>query len=1061
MRQQKLQQKIFGKSKTDLIPLDSSLGYQKRSYDNFLNKELQKIFSSIFPITDYQAAKFKLEFVSLSIKDTKYSLQESTRRMADYAASFFVTLKFTNLATGQKSTDEINFGEIPIMTPNNTFVINGKERTVISQIVRSHGFFFHSKSLQGVTFFGVKAIPLSGRRVEVETAIGKKMYAKIDNKKKFPVTQLLRVLSGESKTQILRHFNENEKEYINKTLLIDPIESIDDVYLNMHKHIKGGDALNVDIAKKYIKLFFSERYFDMGEAGVSRLENRLSENNKKLKKYNSVLDEVILIDLIKEIIRLNSTPGSAADDIDHMSSRRVRLVGELVRSDVVGALARMKKNVQDRMTKFDTQTITKSTEIINSRMLEAGIKDFFKSNSLSQFLKQTNILEEHEHMRRISVTGKGGVKKDRASLDIRDVHPSQYGRICPVHTPEGPNAGLSLHLASFGVIDEAGLLKTPYAKVKNNTVTNEIEYFTADKEETYKILDLGKDVDENGKIKKGNVAVRNRGKIVFIESKEVDYVDVSSKQIFSVATSLIPFVHINMAARASFGSTMQPQALPCLLPEAPIVASGAEESIARATGRLVIAEENGVVVGVDSSHIKTKTKRNKEITYELNVFKVTNAKTVSTQHTPIVSLGDEVKKGDVIADNATTSNGQLALGKNLRVAFMCHRGLNFEDSVIVSERLVTDDVFTSIDLQEYVINVKNTKLGVEQTTPDIPNVGEMRLKNLDSEGIVRIGAEVRTGDILVGKITPQTESQQSAEDRLLQSIFGEKAKDIKDTSLRLGNGKSGRVVNVQMFEKKDGYMLDPDVIKKIIITIAEARKIQKGDKLANRHGNKGVISTVLPVEDMPFTEDGDPVDIVLTPLGVPSRLNIGQILELHLGLAANKLNYQAVVLPMTKFTSKDLTDELKKAGFPISGKLPLYDGRTGEKFNQDVAVGCMYMLKLNHMVKSKIHMRAIGPYSLVSQQPLGGKARNGGHRFGEMEVWALLGHSAAYTLREMFTIKSDDVFGRSAAYSAMIKGRHITQINTPASFHVLVNFLKALAINIDFTGDPDSINNNN
>ena len=1053
MSQQKLQQKIFGNPKIDLMQLDSSLDFQKKSYNIFLNKEFKEIFKSIFPISDYQNSKFNLEFISLEIKEEKHSLSESISRMENYAATFFVTLKFTNLVTKEKSVDEINFGEIPIMTPNHTFVINGRERTVISQIVKSHGFFFNSKSLQGINFFGMKAIPLSGRRLEIETAIGKKMYAKIDNKRKFPITQLIRFLFNETKTQILRHFDEKEQEYIKNTLLIDLADDPDDLYISMYRNIMGSDAISAEAAKNYTKTFFSKKYFDMGDVGISRLQNRLSTENKKIKKYNSVFDGVILVDLIKEIVRLNYTPGSIVDDIDHMSSKRVRLVGELVKNEVSAGLLRMKKNIQDRMNRSDVKKTTKSIQIINPRILEASVQSFFKSNSLSQFLRQTNILEEHEHMRRISVTGKGGLNKDRASFEVRDVHPSQYGRICPVHSPDSASIGLTLHLASYGQIDETGILKTPYAKVKNCKVTNEIEYLTSDAEELYKIIDLGKSIDKDGKIKKEKVAVRHRNQIVFVDASEVEYVDVSSRQIFSVSTSLIPFVHTNLAARATFGSTAQPQAVPCFLPEAPIVSSGAEEAIARSTGRMVVAEDNGTVVGLDSTYIKIKTKKSKEKTYKLNSFKVTNAKTISTQHTPIVSMGDEVKKGDVIADNATTKNGQLALGKNLRVAFMCCNGLNFEDSIVISERLVSDDVFTSIDLQDYTINVKNTKLGEEQTTSDIPNVGEARLRNLDSEGVVRVGAEVRTGDVLVGKITPQTETQQSAEDRLLQSIFGEKAKDIKDTSLRLGNGKSGRIVAVNVFEKKNGYTLEPDVIKKIVITIAEARKIQKGDKLTNRHGNKGVISKVLPVEDMPFTADGKPVDIILTPLGVPSRLNIGQILELHLGLAANTLNYQAVVLPMSEFSAEDLAKELKAAGKPASAKLALYDGKTGEKFQQDVAIGYMYILKLSHMVKSKVHMRAIGPYSLVSQQPLGGRARNGGHRFGEMEVWALLGHSAAYTLREMFTIKSDDVFGRSAAYSAIIKGRHITQINTPASFNVLVNFLKALGININFIND--------
>ena len=1037
-------QKKFGDSKRDLLELTKSESFQKLSYENFLNNELSILFKNIFPFSDYQNSKFSIEFISQTFREPKYSVKESKRRMIDYTASILVALKFKNNVIGIDTVEEINFGEIPVITENNSFVINGVERTVVSQIVRSNGVFFNSKPLQGIDYFGAKIIPAKGRWVEIETTTGKRMTCRIDNKRKFPITTLMRLLGVKSDKEMLGLFNEGEQVYIKKMLLADDVQTMDDAYVSMYRHMRNSDPPGVEAAKDSIGSMFTDDYYDIGEVGRKRLNNRFNLNEKH-KSIN--LSDIVRI--VKEIIRLNETPGSVSDDIDHLGARRIRLVGELLKNDVRVGLARMKRNTQDKMSNADPQITVKATNLINPKLLEVVVREFFKTNSLSQMLKQTNILEEFEHTRTISATGKGGLKKDRAGFEVRDVHSSHYGRICPVHTPEGATIGLTLHLATYARINEFGLIETPYAKVSKGVISREIAFLTADEEERYSILDLGNSVDNTGKIIKGNVNVRFSGGVSRVDASEVDYIDISSSQIFSVSTALIPFVHNDLSARALYGSTMQSQAVPCMMPEAPLVCTGQERAIAEASGRMIMAESDGKVSEVDADHIKVKYLRKGERNYELNVFVSTNTKSISTQHRPVVSVGQVVKKGDLLADNISTDNGQIALGKNIRVAFMCQYGLNFEDAIIISSRLVHDDVFTSIHLQEFDVEVRNTKLGEEQTTPDIPNLGEARLRNLDQDGIVRIGSDVKAGDILVGKITPQTESQITGEERLLQSIFGEKAKDIKDTSLKLSVGKTGRVVDVQIFSRKDGYPLDPDVIKKIKITVAETRRIQKGDKLANRHGNKGVISSVLPIEDMPFTADGQPIDLILTPLGVPSRLNLGQILELHFGLVANTLGYQAVIPPMSKVTDKELADELVLAGFPKSAKVPLFDGKTGERYAQDVSVGYMYIMKLVHMIKDKIHMRAIGPYSLVSQQPLGGRARSGGQRFGEMEVWALLGHGAAHTLREMLTIKSDDVYGRSAAYSSIIRGKHISQINTPASFNVLLYCLRALGIHVE------------
>jgi DNA-directed RNA polymerase subunit beta len=700
--------------------------------------------------------------------------------------------------------------------------------------------------------------------------------------------------------------------------------------------------------------------------------------------------------------------------------------------------------------------ITMPISFVSPRPLQARIKEFFTTNQLSKFMAQENILQEVEDLRTLSALGPGGLTRERAGFEVRDVHPSHYGRVCPIHTPEGPNIGLILRLAVYAKVNDFGMIETPYAKVKNGTVTEEIKYLNALEEENFKIAHAATHLDAHGKIIDEEVEVRVNGVPTLVNRHDVDFMDVATNQAFSVATSMIPFLNHDDANRALMGSNMQKQAVPCLRPEAPLVATGIEEEAARHTGRLIYAEEAGEVTYLDSKKIVVTNDKNKDKEYNLIQFSRTNSFTVFHQR-PVVSVGDRVKKGELLADTSSSDKGQTAIGQNILIAFMSWSGSNYEDAIILSERLVKDSKFTSIHIEEFVVNVRDTKLGPEVTTHDIPNVGEAKLKNLDEDGIVRVGAEVRPGDIIVGKITPKGETQLTPEERLLRSIFGEKARDVKDTSKRLEGGKKGRIVSVKVFSREKGDKLESGIIKRIHIEVAELRSISVGDKLSGRHGNKGVISKILPEEDMPYMPDGRPVDLILTPLGVPSRMNLGQILELHLGLAANTLNYQAIVPPFAGATDQEIKAELKKAGFQESGKMKLYDGRTGEKFNQEVAVGYMYILKLHHEVEDKIHMRSIGPYSLITQQPLGGRAQGGGQRFGEMEVWALLGHGAAYTLREMLTIKSDDIVGRSAAFDSIVKGERIKQPNIPASFNVLLNNLRGLGLDVELLKDKKII----
>lgn len=1021
---------------------------QVASFREFLSDGLTTLFKEFSPIPDYSKKKFELEFVDFEIGEPKVDEYSAKENKMTYDAPLKATVRLTNKQLGTKKDQPVFLADVPIMTDHGTFIINGVERIIVPQLARSFGVFFTAGEVKGKKAFGAKIIPARGAWIELESDADGALFVKIDRKRKFPATALLRVLGAtfdRDMTSLLER-TPGGKAAIQMTLEKDPAKTVEDAYLEIYKRLRDGDLATPETAREYVESIFSKERYDLSYPGRHRFNQRfnLPMDKATLDRKTLNLDDVVII--LSHIVSLNNDPKAEPDDIDHLGFRRVRQIGELLEARVRIGLSRMKRNIQDRMSTIDVET-TLPTAIVNPRPLAAAIKEFFTANSLSQLAKQQNILEELEELRTVSALGPGGLTRERAGFEVRDVHTSHYGRLCPIQTPEGQNIGLILRLTTYARINEFGIIETPYARVENGRVTDQIDYLNAFEEEDVPIAHAGANIDDKGNITDEMVEARLHGEPVLISKDEVKYIDVATNQMFSIATSMIPFVENDDANRALMGSNMQKQATPCLVPEAPLVGTGVEELAARDTGRLLYAKNPGEVIAVDARHIVVKNNNGEKDEYLLQPFTMTNEFS-AFYHRPAVSLGDKVKRGDLLADTSSTQGGQLALGQNVRVAFMSWSGANFEDAIIISERLVRDSKFSTVHMEEFEMAVRDTKLGPETTTPDIPNVPEARLRNLDEEGVVRIGAEVRAGDILVGKVTPKGETQLSPEERLLRSIFGDKAKDVKDTSLRMDSGKRGRVIGVKVFSRERGDSLESGVIKKIFITVAQVRNVSVGDKLAGRHGNKGVISRVLPIEDMPYTKDGEPVDIILTPLGVPSRMNLGQILELHLGLAAHTLNYQAIVPPFAGATEEEIRTELTEAGFDETGTMQLFDGRTGDAFDHKVAVGYMYILKLHHMVEDKIHMRSIGPYSLITQQPLGGKAQNGGQRFGEMEVWALLGYGAAYTLREMLTIKSDDIQGRSEAFAAIVDGRPIETTHTPASFNVLINHMRGLCLDV-------------
>jgi len=1047
--------KYFSRYQSPLTEMPHFIESQLTSFAWLMEHGFSNLLKEFSPIKDYAEKKFELSIGGLELMRPKYDEHYAKNNKMNFEGQIKVKVMLKNKSLNVVKEQEMFLADFPLMTDHGTFIINGVERVIAPQLARSFGIFFISTEVKGKNYFGAKIIPARGVWMEIETDTDGTIYCRIDRKRKFPVTSLLRIFGADTNEKILDLFKDQPeaKKAIELTLSKDHAKTADEAYIEIHKRLRDGDLATVDNARSFVKALFQSDRYDISRVGRFRFNKRFVKpmDEKALERRILNLDDIATT--VAHIALLATTPDMQADDIDHLGSRRVRYVGELLEQRIRLGLTQMKRNIQDKMSTVEPD-VTLPVSFIYPRPLQARIKEFFTTNQLSQFMAQENVLAEIEHLRTLTALGPGGLSRERAGFEVRDVHPSHYGRLCPIHTPEGPNIGLVLRLTTYARINDFGMIETPYAKVKHGKVTKEIIYMNALEEENYRIAHAATPHSDNGDITVDEVEVRINGKPALALKNEVDYMDVAANQAFSIATSLIPFLNHDDANRALMGSNMQKQATPCLVPEAPFVATGIEAKAVIDTGRLVVAPENGEITHVDAKKVIFKSdKTGKSHEYNLVLFSRTNGFTAFHQR-PIVNVGDKVKKGTVLVDTSTSDHGEIALGHNALVAFMSWSGNNYEDAIILSERVVKNSKWSSIHIEEFVVNVRDTKLGPEVTTCDIPNVGEGKLKNLTEEGIVRIGAEVRPGDILVGKISPKGETQLTPEERLLRSIFGEKARDVKDTSKRMENGKRGRVISVKVFSREKGDKLESGIIKKIYIEVAQVRNVSVGDKMAGRHGNKGVISRILPEEDMPYMEDGTPIDVILTPLGVPSRMNLGQILELHLGLAANTLGYQAIVPPFTGATDAEIKEELVKAGFDKSGKMKLRDGRSGEHFDQPVAVGYMYILKLHHMVEDKIHMRSIGPYSLITQQPLGGKAQGGGQRFGEMEVWALLGNGAAHTLREILTVKSDDIVGRSATFDSIVKGERLKAPNLPASFNVLLKTLRGLALNVELLDRP-------
>ena len=1059
--------KNFSKSKISL-ELPYLLSLQKERWQSFWDKDLKELFSEVSPIRDYTKKELELWFLDYKLDEPKYKDDLEARKNNDsYEAPLRVRAKLVNLKTKEIKEQEVFLTDFPLMTERGTFVVNGVERVVISQLIRSPGSFFTMQTVRGKKYFGAKIIPNRGAWLEFESDPSGFIGVRIDRKRKVPSTTLLRAFGYDTDNKLEEAFQDVDRDpevnYIMETIKRDPTHNQAEALIEIYRHLRPGELGTVDTARDLIEnMFFNFERYDLSKVGRWRIQQRLPELKQKNKKEHEieVQDRVLkpedVLSTLREVIRLNNDPDANPDQIDHLGNRRVRALNELLQNRLRVGFMRMARIIKDRMSTLDVFTLT-PVQIINPRPVMAVVKEFFTSSQLSQFMDNENPLSELEHKRRLSATGPGGLTRERAGFEVRDVQPSHYGRICPIQTPEGQNIGLVGHLASFARINQYGFIETPYFKVKNGKVTSELQYLNAYEEERYNIAHAGTPIDKEGFIIPQKVEARIKAEPGVIGKDNIDFIDVSSGQAISVGTSLIPFLQNTDANRALMGSNIERQAVPLVKSQPPLVSTGTEERVARDSGQVIIAEEDGIISEVDSLRIKIRYKklkgREKEKVYNLKTFIRSNQYTCFHQRS-VVKKGQKVKRGDILAEGGGISQGLLALGQNVLVAFVPWRGGNFEDAILISERLVRDDIYTSVHIESFSCDVRETKLGPEITTADIPNVSEEKLKDLDEEGLIRIGAEVGPNDILAGKISPKGEADLNAEERLLKAIFGEKAREIKDTSLLMEHGKKGRVIGVKVFSRELGHKLEPGVIKRIEVEVAEIRKIQAGDKLSGRHGNKGVISKVLPEEDMPFLEDGTPVDIILNPLSIASRMNIGQILETHLGLAAKKLGYIAISPSLSGATEKDIKEELIKAGLPEDGKVKLFDARTGLPFREKITVGYIYMMKLIHMVTDKLHMRSIGPYSLITQQPLGGKAQFGGQRFGEMEVWALEGYGAAYTLQEILTIKSDDVQGRAATYEAILKGEPIRPPNITASFNLLVSELKSLGFNIETKGKP-------
>ncbi|MFZ5989368.1 MAG: DNA-directed RNA polymerase subunit beta [Bacillota bacterium] len=1136
----------------EVIDMPNLIEIQKNSYNQFLEEGLREVFRDVSPITDY-TGNLILEFVDYSLDENpKYSVEECKERDTTYSAPLKVKVRLINKETGEVKEQEIFMGDFPLMTENGTFIINGAERVIVSQLVRSPGIYYSMKfDKTGKQLYSNTVIPNRGAWLEYETDSNDVLSVRIDRTRKLPITVLIRALGYGTDLEVTELLGEDER--IIATIQKDSAKTEDEGLLEIYKRLRPGEPPTVESARSLLNsLFFDPKRYDLAKFGRFKFNKKLalsaringftaaenivdpntgeiivSEGNKidrhtaeviqnaginsvylsvdgkkvkvigndmvdirgyvdfnpkeigitekvryslltaildenkgkssdELKKVlKENIDELIpkyitvedIIASINYIIHLNYVIGTT-DDIDHLGNRRLRSVGELLQNQFRIGLARMERVVRERMTIQDIDIVTPQA-LINIRPVAAAIKEFFGSSQLSQFMDQTNPLAELTHKRRLSALGPGGLSRERAGFEVRDVHHSHYGRMCPIETPEGPNIGLIGSLSTYARINEYGFIEAPYRRVdkENGRVTDEIVYLTADEEDEYIIAQANEPLDEEGRFTDKKVVCRYKEEILEAETGRIDFMDVSPKQIVSVATSMIPFLENDDANRALMGANMQRQAVPLIRTDSPIVGTGIEYKAAKDSGVVVLARNSGVIEKVNASEIVIRTKDGKRDVYKLLKYLRSNQGTCINQR-PMVRKGEEVEKGDVIADGPSTDKGEIALGKNILIGFMTWEGYNYEDAILISEKLVKEDVFTSIHIEEYEAEARDTKLGPEEITRDIPNVSEDSLKDLDERGIIRIGAEVRSGDILVGKVTPKGETELTAEERLLRAIFGEKAREVRDTSLRVPHGESGIIVDVKVFTRENGDELSPGVNQLVRVYIAQKRKISVGDKMAGRHGNKGVISRILPEEDMPFLPDGTPLEIVLNPLGVPSRMNIGQVLEVHLGYAAKALGWKIATPVFDGATEEDIVETLVKAGLSEDGKTVLYDGRTGEPFENRVTVGYMYMLKLAHLVDDKIHARSTGPYSLVTQQPLGGKAQFGGQRFGEMEVWALEAYGAAYTLQEILTVKSDDVVGRVKTYEAIVKGENVPEPGIPESFKVLIKELQSLCLDV-------------
>ncbi len=1084
----------------EAIPLPNLIEIQQRSYDWFFREGLKELLEEISPVRDFIGRDLELYFLDYYLDEPKFDEVAAKAKNVTFEAALRVQIRLVNKKTGEIKEQEIYLGDFPLMTDRGTFIINGIERVVVSQLIRSAGVFFTAENIRGRRYYGAKIIPNRGAWLELETDVNGVISVKIDRKRKVPITAFLRAFGFATDQELLDLFKDvdtNVKtKFIEATIAKDPSHDENEGLKEVYKRIRPGDLATIDNARDLIyKMFFSFDRYDFGRVGRYKLNTRFNFNFPNDKEHR-VLQKDDVIHIIKEIISLNNSQKDP-DDIDHLGNRRVRAIGELVQNKFRVGLARMERIVKDRMSTLDISTLTPN-QLINARPVIGSIKEFFMSSQLSQFMDQTNPLAELEHKRRLSAMGPGGLSRERAGFDVRDVHRTHYGRICPIATPEGPNIGLVGHLSSYARVNDYGFIETPFRKIKHDVpndgeaavgeiaredvggivkggeaitaahakalkavkietipviprVTKDVIYIDAFTEERSITTAATTPIDENGNFLTATSEARQHGEPAIVPVESIDYMDVSPKQIVSIATALIPFLEHDDAVRALMGTNMQRQAVSCIKPQAPIVGTGVERRAAADSGQVILASKGGKVTRVQANQIDVQEEDGNIRSYHLRNFFRSNAST-SINQKAVVMPGQVIEKGDLLADGAATENGELALGQNLVVAFIPWEGGNYEDAILISERVVHNDRYTSIHIEDYTIDVRDTKLGSEVVTRDIPNISEEKLKDLDEEGVVRIGAQVASGDILVGKITPKGETELSAEEKLLRAIFGEKAKDVKDSSLYLEHGEHGKVVDIKIFAREKGDKLPAGVIKQIQVSVAQLRKIQVGDKMAGRHGNKGVISRVVAVEDMPYLKDGRPVDIILNPLGVASRMNLGQILETHLGIAAMTLGIHVASPVLDGVPEEMIKEQLRKADLPEDGKMVVIDGRTGKPFDLPVTVGVMYVLKLNHLVEDKIHQRSIGPYSLVTQQPLGGKAQFGGQRFGEMEVWALEAYGAAATLQEILTIKSDDVPGRSKAYESVIKGEPIRKLNVPESFNVLVRELKGLGLEVDLIG---------